>query len=115
LFAAQQLLQQDVVDRIPERDRHGLAAQVGDLVDVVQHCQRGTVDVVPGHHLGRELRAVAHPQRGRRQQVDHIDLAGHEGFDDLGPAAEQAWRFGLQALGLEQLARRAPPAAARRR
>jgi hypothetical protein len=36
--------------------------------------------------------------------VDHVDLAGDEGLDDLRPAAEQARRFGLQAFGLEQLA-----------
>ncbi|MNQ48781.1 hypothetical protein D3C85_626660 [compost metagenome] len=101
----QDLLQQDVVDRVPERDRDRASTQVGDLVDLVGHRQRGPVDVVPGDDFRGELGAIAHPQGGRRQKVNHVDLAGDEGFDDLRPAAEQPRRFRLQAFRFKQLAR----------
>jgi len=35
--------------------------------------------------------------------VHGVDLAGQEGFDDLGPAAEHAGLFDFKALVLEEL------------
>src|SRR5690606_22573404 len=48
------------------------------------------------------LAAVTGPDGHGGEQVDHVDLAAQESFDDLSPAAEQARLLYLQALLLKQ-------------
>ncbi|KAG1082408.1 hypothetical protein G6F40_015133 [Rhizopus arrhizus] len=99
---AQQILQHDVVDGIPERDGNRLAAQFLDVVDSRRHRQARSAHVVPGHDLGRDLAAEARPDRHRRQQVHPIHLARDEGLDHLRPAAQQRGLFRLDAGLVEQ-------------
>ena len=102
--AAQQILQHHVVDGVPERNRHRLAAQFGHAVDARLHGQRRARHVVPHQHLQRRLAAIARPHRHRRQHMHHVHLPADEGFHQLRPAAEQHRLFHHHALGLEQLA-----------
>lgn len=99
---AQQLLDHHVMNRVPERNRQRLPAQLPHLSDARRHGQAGAADVVPGHHLGRHLTAIASPDGHRRQQVNHIDLPGNKGLDHLRPTAQQHRALGADALGLEQ-------------
>ncbi|MNT35307.1 hypothetical protein D3C72_1713310 [compost metagenome] len=58
--------------------------------------------MVPGHHLGRHLTAIARPDGHRREQVDDVDLAGNERLNHLCPTAQQHGAFSLDAFGFEQ-------------
>lgn len=96
------MLQDDVVDRKPERHGNGFAGQVAQAVDIRRDRQRRTVDVVPGDDFGREFGAVTDHQRGRRQQMDYVDLPGQKRFDQLRPGAEKLGLIHVQAfLGIE--------------
>ncbi len=54
--------------------------------------------MVPGYHLCFRLAAVARPDCHGGKQVHRIYLSCQEGFNQLGPASEQAWFFNLNTL-----------------
>ena len=64
---AQNLLQHHVVYRIPKRNRHGFAAQTGDVGNIGRNRERGAGHMVPHHHFNRRGAAVARPNAHRRQ------------------------------------------------
>ncbi|MNY07275.1 hypothetical protein D3C86_1400720 [compost metagenome] len=99
---AKQLLHHHVVNRVPKRNRHRLPAQQLDLGDARGHGQTRAADMVPGHHFGRDLAAIAGPHGHRRQQVNHVDLPRNKRLDHLRPTAQQHRALGLDAFGFEQ-------------
>gem|GEM_PF-4637611 len=99
---AKQLLHDHVMNRVPERNRRRLPAQLLDLGNARGYGQARAADMVPGHDFGRDLAAITSPDRHRRQQVNHVDLPGNERFDHLGPTAQQHRSFSLDAFGFEQ-------------
>ena len=59
------------------------------MIDVRRDSQRRTVDMIPGDDFGRKLAAITDHQRGRRQQMNDVDLSREEGFDQLRPGTEK--------------------------
>ena len=98
---AQQILQYHIVNRVPERNRHGFAAEVFDAVDARSNGQGRTRHVVPHQNFEWALTAIARPNGHRREQMHQVHLAADKRFDQLRPTAEHFWRFYRHAFGLE--------------
>ena len=98
---AQQDLQHDIMDRIPERNSDGLAAQFLDAVDLRTDAEAGAAGMIPGDDFRGRLAAEAGPHSHRRKQMDDIDLPRDEGFQHLRPAPQHHRLFSFETLGFK--------------
>ena len=87
----QKLLQHHIVYGIPVRDGDGLSGEILYAVDAWIYGERRSIGVVPGDNAQRDVVGKPHPDGGRHQYVDHVDLSRYERFDDLRPPAKKIW------------------------